>query len=64
MQADFDPPSTPFLLLNTSEDDDIEDHEIGILEEEVNAALKAMNLPQPESSGGDSDHDSDFDDTV
>ena len=64
VQADFDPPSTPILQLNTSEDEDIEDHQIDILEEEVNAALKAMNLPQPESSDGDSDYDSDFDDTV
>ena len=45
VQADFDPPSTPILQLNTSEDEDIEDHQIDILEEEVNAALKAMNLP-------------------
>ena len=42
----------------------MEDHQIDILEEEVNAALKAMNLPQPESSDVDSEYDSDFDDTV
>lgn len=64
VQADFNPPSTPILQLNTSEDEDMEDHQIDILEEEVNAALKAVNLPQPENSDGDSDYDSDFDDTV
>jgi len=64
VQANFDPPSTPILQLNTSEDEDMKDHQIDILEEEVNAALKAMNLPQPESSDGDPDYDSDFDDTV
>lgn len=35
-----------------------------ILEEEVNAALKAMNLQQPESWDVDSEYDSDFHDTV
>ena len=66
VQADLNPQIAPTLQPTNSEDEVNTEQEIKVLQEEVNAALKEMNLPQPDSfsdSSDDSDYDSDFDDT-
>ena len=66
VQADLNPQIAPTLQPTNSEDEVNTEQEIEVLQEEVNAALKEMNLPQPDSlsdSSDDSDYDSDFDGT-
>ena len=66
VQADLVPQISPTLQPTNSEDEVNTEQELEVLQEEVNAALKEMNLPQPDSfsdSSDDSDYDSDFDDT-